>query len=79
MKMGIKEFREKVSEVSLGDQLVVVTHHGRRVGRFVPERPKPVDVAAWVREREDFARRWREKTPDWQERLRAAGIGQDAD
>ena len=37
MKMGIKEFRERISEVSLGDEVVIVTHHGKRVGRYIPE------------------------------------------
>lgn len=74
MKMGIKEFREKISEVSLGDQVVIVTHHGKRVGRYIPEgRRKPaedIDMEAWAKEREDFGRRWRARTPNWRELLR---------
>lgn len=74
MKMGIKEFRERISEVSLGDEMVIVTHHGKRVGRYIPEGlRKPaadIDMAAWAKEREAFGHRWRVRTPNWRELLR---------
>ncbi len=72
--MGIKEFRERISEVSLGEEVVIVTHHGRRVGRYIPEGlRKPaadIDMKAWTREREESARQWRARTPNWRELLR---------
>jgi len=78
MKMGIKEFRDRISEVSAGDEIVVVTHHGKPVGRYIPElRRKPaenVDLDEWVKEREAFSRAWRARTPDWRARLAAAGV-----
>jgi len=81
MKMGIKEFRERIAEVASGDEPVIVTHHGRRVGRFVPEgargAPADVDLDEWVREREEFGRRWRARTPDWRDKLKAFGIAAD--
>jgi antitoxin (DNA-binding transcriptional repressor) of toxin-antitoxin stability system len=80
MKMGIKEFRERISEVAEGDEVVVVTHHGKPVGRFIPERlrqPKDIDIEEWAREREEAGRRWRSMTPDWRERLRAFGIPEE--
>ena len=80
MKMGIKEFRDKVTEVSLGDELVIVTHHGRRVGRYIPEQigtPPDIDMEAWAKERDAFGRRWRNKTADWRERLLGFGIPPD--
>lgn len=80
MKMGIKEFRERLGEVALGDEMVILTHHGRRVGRYLPERltsPKDIDLDAWVREREQTGRRWRAVTPDWRARLEAFGIPED--
>lgn len=77
MRMGIKEFRERIGQVSVGDEVVIVTHHGRRVGRYVPERPSDIDLDAWVAERDAFARRWRSDTPDWRDRLKAAGIDPD--
>jgi hypothetical protein len=77
MKMGIKEFRERIGEVSLGDEMVIVTHHGKRVGRFIPDSfRKPaadIDMKAWLKERMEFGRRWRAMTPDWKERLRELG------
>lgn len=80
MKMGIKEFRERIGEVALGDEMVVLTHHGRRVGRYMPDRlrtPSDVDLDEWVKEREDTGRRWRATTPDWRERLTAIGFSTD--
>ena len=74
MKMGIKEFRERIGEVSLGDEVVILTHHGRRVGRYVPERPRDVDMTTWTEERRAFGRKWRAQTPDWRVRLAAEGI-----
>lgn len=82
MKMGIKEFRERISEVSLGDEVIIVTHHGKRVGRYIPERRKAaedVDMQAWVKEREAFRDAWRARTPDWRERLKAAGLDDELD
>ena len=74
MKMGIKEFRERIGEVSLGDEVVIVTHHGKRVGRYIPDGlRKPaadIDMMAWVAEREASAKAWRAKTPNWRELLR---------
>ena len=79
MKMGIKEFRERISEVTLGDEVVIITNHGKRVGRYVPERTRPaedIDMDEWVAEREQFSRLWRAATPDWRERLASAGFSQ---
>jgi hypothetical protein len=74
MKMGIKEFRERISEVSLGREVVIVTHHGKRVGRYIPDGlSKPaadIDMKAWVRDMEAFGRAWRARTPNWRELLR---------
>ena len=81
MKMGIKEFRDRISEVSAGDKVVVVTHHGKPVGRYIPERArKPaenIDLDEWVRERDEAARRWRARTPDWRDRLRSLEIPEE--
>ena len=80
MKMGIKEFRERIGKVSLGDEVVVITHHGKRVGRYIPERTRPaqdIDLAAWAKEREEFGRQWRAATPDWRDKLKAIGFSMD--
>ena len=77
MKMGIKEFRERIGEVALGDEAVVLTHHGKRVGQYIPDRarkpPLAIDMDAWATESLEVGRRWRMRTPDWREQLRALG------
>jgi len=77
MKMGIKEFRERIGEVALGREPVILTHRGRRVGQYIPDRartpPADLDMDEWVRERLEFGKRWRARTPDWREQLRALG------
>ena len=77
MKMGIKEFRDKISEVVLGDEAVILTHHGKRVGQFIPDRarglPASAELDAWASERLEFGRQWRARTPNWRDMLRALG------
>lgn len=63
MKMGIKEFRERISEVAKGTEAVEVTFHGRVIGDF---RPRRFDSAA--------ARRAAEEVKSWQEKMRADGV-----
>lgn len=78
MKMGIKEFRERLSEVAKGEETVVVTHHGR----YLPERSKPaedLDLDEWARERQRVRDEWRASTPDWRERMAAYGLGPDGE
>ena len=80
MKMGIKEFRERISEVALGDEAVILTHHGRRVGQYIPDAiraPTMTDSKAWLAERRAFARNWRAITPDWREKLRLIGTPEE--
>lgn len=82
MKMGIKEFRERLSEVVRGDEPVLLTHHGRIVARVVPLHGKPaeqVDPDVWAEEIEREQMTWRERTPDWQERLARIGLGPDGE
>lgn len=63
-KMGIKEFRERLSEVAQGTEAIDVTHHGRVVGTFMPKRE--FDAAA--------AREAAASVARWQDELRAKGI-----
>lgn len=64
MRMGIKEFRERLSEIVQGGEAVVVTHHGKVVGTFAPLRPKDPERA----------RRAAESIQRWQEDMRARGV-----
>lgn len=75
MKMGIKEFRERLSEVAHGTELVEITHHGRVVGEFRPRRKDP----AKLREAAAAIQRWqgemRARGIDLEAELAASGIG----
>jgi antitoxin (DNA-binding transcriptional repressor) of toxin-antitoxin stability system len=64
MKMGIKEFRERLSEIVRKGDPVVVTHHGKVVGTFAPLRPKDPERV----------RRAAESIRRWQEDMRAKGV-----
>jgi antitoxin (DNA-binding transcriptional repressor) of toxin-antitoxin stability system len=64
MKMGIKEFRERIREVAEGGEPVVVTNHGKPVGSFAPLSRK--DPAAVRRAEAEIAA--------WQDDMRAKGI-----
>lgn len=43
MKMGVKEFRDRITEVARGDRPVAVTNHGRTLGYFTPVRTADPD------------------------------------
>ena len=76
MKMGIKEFRERISEVADGREAVTVTHHGRVVGHYVPvdrRRLEEPQFSGWLAARERFRRGWQAANPDWRERLERMG------
>jgi antitoxin (DNA-binding transcriptional repressor) of toxin-antitoxin stability system len=66
-KMGIKEFRERLTEVAHGTELISVTNHGRIVGFFTPLRRDP------ERAREAVAEIGRA-----QDELRARGVDLEA-
>lgn len=63
MKLGVKEFRHRLTEVLHGTETVDVTHHGRVIGTF---RPRKVDL--------ERARAAAESNRRWQEEMRAKGI-----
>mgnify|MGYP001544205445 CR=1 FL=1 len=82
MKMGIKEFRERFSQVATGDETVLVTKSGRVVGRYTPFRAKPaedIDLDRWQADIKARQVEWRERTPDWVERMAAYGLGPDGE
>jgi antitoxin (DNA-binding transcriptional repressor) of toxin-antitoxin stability system len=66
--MGIKEFREKISEVTASGEAIVVTHHGKPVASYAPFKPKDPDSV----------RRAAEEVRLWQESQRAQGVDLDA-
>ena len=81
MKMGVKEFREKMSEVLHGRDAVMITHHGRMVGTY---RPASTGAAAfdwddWLAGRDRLREEWRAATPDWRARMAAIGLDENGD
>jgi hypothetical protein len=64
MKMGIKEFRERIGEIAEGDAVIELTKHGRVVGQYRPKRP--FNPQAAMQASESIAR--------WQQEMRAKGI-----
>lgn len=77
MKMGIKEFRERLSEVAHGTEPIDITHHGRVLGTFRPRRRDPAKIRAAA----ESIRRWQEemkaKGVDLEAELAAMGIAPD--
>ena len=78
MRLGMREFRERVSELAAGSALVSVTNHNRVVGVFTPIAARParedVSMRAIIEETARWQREWKARTPDWRERLIAIGI-----
>ena len=78
MKMGIKEFRERLSEIVRKGEPVVITNHGKVVGTFAPLRPKDPER---VHQAAESIRRWQEemkaKGVDLEAALAAEGIAPD--
>jgi antitoxin (DNA-binding transcriptional repressor) of toxin-antitoxin stability system len=69
MKMGIKEFRERLSEVVRKGEPIVVTSHGKVLGTFAPLRPKDPEQV----------RRAAESIRRWQEEMKAKGVDLEAE
>jgi prevent-host-death family protein len=68
VRVGIREFRENLSDYLLASKPVTITRHGEPIGFFVPVRRRPTKA-----EIEAF----RESGRKVQEMLNAAGITED--
>jgi len=81
MKIGVRELRDRLSEVVNGNRQVVVTNNGRVVGEFTPAtiRPPTADASKWLDDRIAFRERWQASTPDWSERLMKAGMDEEGE
>ena len=82
MKMGIKEFRERLGEVATGQEPVALTHHGRVVGHYLPidrRRVADGDLDGWVAARDRFRAQWKSGNPDWQEQLSRFGLNDEGE
>lgn len=82
MKLGVKEFRERFSELAEGQDPVLVTKNGRVVGTYHPSRTREQRMRDWAvaEERlEQFRTGWRQSTPDWKDRLASIGLDPDGE
>jgi hypothetical protein len=68
IELGIREFRERFSEVTNGTDFVIVTNNGQEVGTYMPTR--------WMRD-VGKARKAAEVVAKAQKELRARGINLD--
>lgn len=68
VELGIREFRERLSEVVNGTEFVVVTSNGREVGTYIPKR--------WLRD-VGKARKAAEAVAKAQAELRKRGMDLD--
>lgn len=70
IELGIREFRERLSEIANGTDFVVVTNKGVEVGTYMPKR--------WIRDI-GKARKAAEAVARAQKELRARGIDLDGE
>ena len=57
MKMGVKEFKERISEVTERGEPVVVTLHGREIANYFPRKPKDPKK---IKEAANAIRKWQD-------------------
>jgi antitoxin (DNA-binding transcriptional repressor) of toxin-antitoxin stability system len=77
MKMGVKEFRERFSELAEGAEPVFVTKNGRVVGKYDPLVAPKVEGGDWAAVESrlaEFRAEWTATTPDWRARLASIGL-----
>lgn len=82
MKMGVKEFRERFSELAEGAEPVFVTKNGRVVGKYDPlvaPEAKGGEWAAIEAHLAEFRAEWKAKTPDWRARLASIGFDEEGE
>ena len=82
MMLGVKEFRERFSEIAEGKEQVFVTKNGRVVGQYQPTRDAAERVRNWAEIETKLARirdEWKANTPDWEQRMKDYGFGPDGE
>jgi antitoxin (DNA-binding transcriptional repressor) of toxin-antitoxin stability system len=81
MRVGVRELRDRLSEIVNGNRPVVVTNNGRVIGEFTPAAiTSPVaDRREWLERRRAARRRWQEEVPDWRDRLNSAGFDEEGE
>ncbi len=82
MKLGVKEFRERFSEIAEGAEQVFVTKNGRIVGEYQPMMGTAERVRDWEAIETKLAKirdDWKANTPDWEQRMKDNGFGPDGE
>lgn len=74
MRMGIKEFRDRLSEVTKGTAMIDVTHRGRIVGTFTPRLRDPEKIRAAAASIERWQNEMKERGIDLEAELAALGL-----
>ena len=81
MEIGVRELRNRLSEIVNGNRHVVVTNNGRVIGEFTPatiEQPT-MSREEWLEKRQAARTRWQVEVPDWQERLTGFGLDEEGE
>ena len=81
MEIGVRELRNRLSEIVNGHRHVVVTNKGRVVGEFTPATivQPTMNRDEWLAKRQAARRRWQEEFPDWRERLSDYGLDDEGE
>lgn len=81
MRVGVKELKDRLSEIVNGNRSVVVTNNGRVVGEFTPATitQPTIDRQKWLERRLAARRRWQNETPDWADRLLREGMDEEGE
>lgn len=81
MEIGVRELRNRLSEIVNGNRSVTVTNKGRIVGEFTPA---TIDFPSmprdeWLEKRRKARAKWQEQVPDWEERLAQYGLDSEGE
>ena len=81
MQVGVRELKERLSEVVNGNRHVTVTNNGRIVGEFTPATivQPTADRTQWLDDRIAFRRKWQEATPNWEALLLSEGLDNEGE
>lgn len=79
MKMGVREFRERLSEVARGSDPVAITSNSRQLGVYYPEGTRLTGQAAWLVGIESAQAEAAGRGVDLDERLRSIGLTPDGE
>ncbi len=76
MEIGVRELRNRLSELVNGNHHITVTNKGRVIGEFTPATIDQPTIGRdeWLAGRRAARDRWKSEVPDWEERLSGHGL-----